>query len=164
MVSNDIPDAVTFPSTSEISQSPTQELVNITIEIKFGSATENIGWSITDNENMVKHETSFGAYASGLYSDDTIYEQVSLTVGYEYMFTLFHRDGYGSNNFGRASTILYFGDEPNWNHMLGFYDYSSENESNFGPNHYEIPFLASEEGMIPNAHSVFPTSSPSLEA
>jgi len=134
-----------LPSTS---QSPTQELVNITIEIKFGSATENIGWSITDNENMVKHETSFGAYASGLYSDDTIYEQVSLTVGYEYMFTLFHRNGYGSNNFGRASTILYLGDEPNKNHILGFYNYPSEDEIHSGPIHYEIPFLAIGQPLL----------------
>eukprot|EP00546_Thalassionema_frauenfeldii_P008921 CAMPEP_0178913110 /NCGR_PEP_ID=MMETSP0786-20121207/10651_1 /TAXON_ID=186022 /ORGANISM="Thalassionema frauenfeldii, Strain CCMP 1798" /LENGTH=142 /DNA_ID=CAMNT_0020585797 /DNA_START=81 /DNA_END=509 /DNA_ORIENTATION=- len=141
MVSNDILFRNSF--NFFVSEAPTQELVNITIEIQFGSYTENIGWNITDNENMVKHGTSFGTYASGLYSDDTIYERVSLKFGYEYMFTLFHRD------LSRASTILYLGDGPDWNRMLGFYIYPSENETNVGPNHYEIPFLASEEGIIP---------------
>jgi len=137
------------------SQAPTQELINITIEFFFDFHPHETGWKITDVGNNTIQEMPFETY-KGTSFGTIIYEQVSLTLGYEYTFNLLDSLGDGFD----GAVIVYLGDEANLRQMLGFYHNLLPSFSN----HYEIPFLASEEGIIPNARSIFPTSSPSLEA
>jgi len=124
-----------FMPTSSLA--PTRQAVIVTIEIQLDTWAGATGWNITDSANNTIHQVPAGTYRLQLLN--TVYEKVSLDSGLDYTFHLLNSEGYGL----RGRVILYLGDTPGVENILGYYVDSGD--WFYG---YEIPFVAHEDGII----------------
>jgi len=173
LVPSEPPTASRRPSSSQIpsyvpssSPAPTRETIHVTVEIQLDNWQDETGWNIRDEDNNVVHKISFGTLsnyysseddgeAEGIYTYEdgkTVYtESISLDIGLDYTFDLL--DSYGDGLRGRV--IIYLGETPDANQILGYYLDSGEEFSA-----HAFVFRACEEGIIQN---VFPTAAPTDE-